>query len=396
MLQRSVITRVFCGLALSASVLGLSSAALAGTANSVAATVAPTDDPIAHYRAYEAAIARGDLEAASMAAVTAWRTGERVWNGNNPNLPGLAFNAAWSLGLVNKMGEAREPARRAVALAAVSPDKVNPKEAAFLLAYADMMVTPTKATVENLDKATLVLDGGGWEDFLLASAYIDGARAALGLQMTRTGINLIGRGQVEAKRIMPSNLNMLTNFLILKTQSSLQLREYSQAVRDIMDARRVYGVPKSERDINWAALAAWEAASRAIHESVRGPNLNTGTRLSRADNLPEWDVAEARLLTGKPAECAAIDIPRRGRSGPQGIRFPSREQRDMFAGGAYVRAFLDDAGKVVRTDVLSSLPRPAFGLAAQEGIQSWQYDIPPSTPAQCKVVDVTVIYAFTQ
>jgi hypothetical protein len=40
------------------------------------------------------------------------------------------------------------------------------------------------------------------------------------------------------------------------------------------------------------------------------------------------------------------------------------------------------------------LPRPAFGTAAQAGIQNWRYELPANTPPQCRVVDVTVMYAF--
>jgi hypothetical protein len=376
---------------LNATQLAASAASGATPTPPVAST---TNDPIAHYRAYEAAIARGDTLAASQSAVLAWQTGERVWSGQNANLPGLAFNAAWSLGLVNKINEAQAPARRAVALAAQNPGSVEPKEAAFLLAYADMVAAPSKSRVETFNVAARALDGGGWGDWLLARAYVDGSRIALEVALPRVSRQLVDRGLTEANRVMPENTALRTNLLVLRTQSSLQLREFSQAITETMEARRSYGAPKSERDVNWAALAAWEAASRAVYESVKGPRIETGSRIANGDVLPKWDEAEEKRLLGQRPECADLEIKRRGRAGPQGIAFPPQEQRDSYAGGAYVRAHLDGAGKVVNADVLAALPRPAFGLAAQQGIQNWQYDMPSNTPEACRFVDVVVMYAF--
>lgn len=388
--------RAFGALLLAGTLLPLGTLANADTVTTPAQTIsaASSDDPLAYYRSYEAAIARGDILAASQAAVLAWQTGERVWNGSNANLPGLAFNAAWSLGLANKITEAQAPARRAVALAAQNPGSVEPKEAAFLLAYADMMVAKSKSRVEAFNVAARAIDNGGWEDFLLTRAYLDGSRIALEVALPRLSRQFVDRGLVEAARVSPSNDAIRTNLLVMRTQSSLQLREYRLAVSEAMEARRSYGPPKSQRDLNWAALAAWEAAGRAVFESVKGPSLPTGSRISREEQMPIWDKAENQRLAGQPAECVDIEIKRKGRAGPQGIEFPSQEQRDSYAGGAYVRAQLSADGKVATTDILASLPRPAFGIAAQEGIKSWQYDIPAGTPQQCQYVDVVVMYAF--
>ncbi|MEN9856734.1 MAG: hypothetical protein RLZZ157_1860, partial [Pseudomonadota bacterium] len=333
-------------------------------ASPTAAVAGATNDPIAHYRAYEAAIARGDILAASQSAVLAWQTGERVWNGKNANLPGLAFNAAWSLGLVNKISEAQAPARRAAALATQYPGTVDPKEAAFLLAYADMVAAPSKSRVETFNVAARALDGGGWGDWLLARAYVDGARIALEVALPRVSRQFVDRGLTEANRVMPENIVLRTNLLVLRTQSSLHLRQFSQAITETMDARRSYGAPKSERDTNWAALAAWEAASRAVYESVKRPRIVTGSRIANGEVLPEWDEAEAKKLSGKRQECEDLEIKRRGQGGPQGIVFPPQELRDSFVGGAFVRAHLDGKGNVMNADVLAALPRPTFGLAA--------------------------------
>jgi tetratricopeptide (TPR) repeat protein len=366
----------------------------AAISSSATAPTLDPNDPIAHYRAYEAAIARGDLTGASTAATLAWQIGERVWNGANPNLPGLAFNAAWAMGLANKIAEAQAPARRAVALAAQNPGAVDQKEAAFLLAYANMMVNKNRQNLDALNVATKALDNGGWGDMLLARAYQDGAQVALEVRVPRLARDLVDRGLAETTRIAPGINGLRTNFLVLRTQSSLQLREYDRAIVEVMDARRSYGVPKSERDVDWAALAAWEGASRAVRESVQGPRYGTASRIARSDDAAEWSKEELRALSGQPAACKGIDITRRGRPGPQGITFPPQEQRDLYAGGAFVRARLDGTGKVINADVLSALPRPAFGVAAKQGIVNWQYDMPAGTPTECQYVDVMVMYAF--
>lgn len=358
------------------------------------AVPALSNDPLAHYRAYEAAIARSDFTSASAAAMLAWQTGERVWNGNNPNLPGLAFNAAWTLGLINKINEAQAPARRAVALAALYPGSVEPSEAAYLLAYSDLMASKSKRHLDAFNKASVALDNGGWSDFLLALSYADSSQISLEFELPRLARDLIDRGLAETARVAPGNNVIRTKLLVLRTQSSMRLRQYSEAVGEAMEARRSYGIPKSERDLNWAALAAWENASRAVYESVKGPAVKTGSRIVRPGGVPQWQEGELVSLSGQPEECEDIRIIRLGPPGPQGIAFPPQEQRDSYAGGAYIRARLDGNGKVISTDILAALPRATFGAAAELGIRNWQFSFPASTPVQCRVVDIPVMYAF--
>jgi TonB family protein len=281
-----------------------------------------------------------------------------------------------------------------VALAGEYPSSVDAKEAAFLLAYADVMVAKSKRNLEAFNLATKPIDNGGWGDFLLARAYADGAKIALDIDMPRIGRDLVDRGLAETTRLAPGNNGVRTNLLVLRTQSSLQLRQFGQAVAEAMEARRSYGVPKSERDLNWAALAAWEAAGRAVYTSVMGQQMGTATRIAKPGSMPDWTKEELASLSGQPPECVGLEMKRLGRPGPQGISFPAQEQRDMYAGGAYVRAHLDSDGKVINADLLSALPRPAFGEAALQGIRNWQYDIPVGTPQQCRYVDVVVMYAF--
>lgn len=371
--------------------------ALAAPVANLPPAVAPlSNDPIAHYRAYEAAMTRNDLRGAAAAAMLAWQTGERVWSGKNLNLPGLAFNAAWSLGLINKISEAQEPARRAVALAAQYPGSVEPNEAAFLLAYADLMATKSKRHLEAFNRASAALDNSGWSDFLLARSYLDGAQLSLELELPRQARDLIDRGLAETARISPGNNMIRTNLLVLRTQSNLHLGQYGHAVGEAMEARRSYGLPKSDRDLDWAALAAWEGASRAVFESVKGPTKRTGSRITRPGEAPQWTEGELDSLRAQPKECEDVDITRLGPAGPQGIAFPAQELRDSFAGGAYIRARLDGDGKVISTDILAALPRPAFGTAAELGIQKWQYRLPAGTPVQCRVQDILVMYAFVK
>jgi TonB family protein len=382
----------------------ISSVLLSGPASSeTTATVATSanvnpDDPITHYRAYETAIAAGDLSGASTAAVTAWRTGERVWNGNNPNLPGLAFNAAWTLGLANKIVEAKEPAQRALELSRQFPASVDAEEAGYLLAYATMVSQPTKRHIEAFGLAARAVDNGGWGDFLLARSYAEGALLALNVQMPRVARDLVDRGLTEINRIAPDNAGLKTNLLVLRTQSSLQSRQFGLAVREVMDARRSYGPPRSDRDLNWAGLVAWESAARAVHYSVygltRAPDI--GSNIVREDRIASFSKEEARALQQNVPGCPDGEWKRKGSRGPAGINFPPQALNDGYAGGALVRAKLDGEGRVIETDIRASLPRASFGTAAVEGIRNWQYEMAPDLPAQCRFVDIVLAFAFAR
>lgn len=392
------LSKLACAATIIGAIAAASPAKSEPSATVATTSVAPSDDPIAHYRAYEAAIAAGDLTSASAAAVAAWRTGERVWSGGNANLPGLAFNAAWSLGLVNKIGEAREPAQRAIALARQYPGHVDLKEAGFILAYANMAVQPTKQNVEAFNTAAAAVDNGGWGDFLLARSYADGARNALNVAMPRVARELVDRGLAEITRLAPNNAGLKTNLLVLRTQSSLQLRQFGRAVNQVMEARRSYGRPRGERDLNWASLMAWEAAARAVHLSVYGDSSQPeiGSRMLREDRMETWTKEDLKAVSRDIPGCTIDEYKRLGSRGPAGINFPRGELNDGYAGGALVRAQLDGDGRVIGTDILASLPRASFGTAAVEGIRTWRYELPPTTPVQCQSVDVMLVFAFAR
>jgi TonB family protein len=359
-----------------------------------AVQAAQSDDPLTYYRAYEVAFAAGDVVAASGAARSAWQTAERVWDADNPNIAGLAFNAAWSMALNGKVAEARDPARRAVALATRFPDKVNVKEAQFLDAYANLIAAPNAASLAAFQPAALAVGNGGWGDYLLPKSYIDAARIALNVNNARLARQFIDVGLTEQERLAPNNTNLRMGFFILRTQASLVLENYAQAVNEAMEARRAYGPQKSERDVNWATLSAWESAARAVYESVYDVETRIGSRvIQQTDRAGKWDDEELMQLNRPPFTCTNARITRRG-SGPTGINFPTRESYDGLAGGAFVRARLDPEGRVISTDILASLPRPAYGTAAVEGIRTWRYNVPADTPEACRYVDVELSYSF--
>jgi tetratricopeptide (TPR) repeat protein len=388
---------IICGIV--AMTVGAGALAMAQTP-SAASVPSPasinSDDPLEHYRVYEAAVARRDMPAASDAANLAWRTGERVWPTGNPNLAGLAFNAAWALGLSNRIGEAQEPARRAVALAQQNPGSIDLNEARFLSAYADLMAKGTNLAagdIEAFSEVAKTVENGGWGDYLLPNALFDASRALLAKNKPRLMRDLTERGLAEVVRLAPNDQNLRTNLLIIKTQAALQSRDFALAITDAMAARRTYGVPKTARDVNWASLLAWELATRAVYESIRGPDQATGSRVSARNRAPQWEEGEEQRLRNEPPECREFKIKRIG-SGPTGIAFPIKESSDGFAGGAIIRASLDESGRVTNADVLAALPRPSFGTAAQQGIMNWRYEVPAGTPAQCRQADVTLVYAF--
>jgi hypothetical protein len=389
----------FSGLLACLIVIGAPSLAKAYEPNATVTTAATQsgNDPIAHYRAYEAAIAAGDVNGAQVAAMSAWQTGEQVWAGNNPNLPGLAYNAAWSLGLAGKIADAREPARRAVELAGQYPDKVNMREAAFLDAYARLVNTPTKSSLDRFQTAAANVSNGGWSDYLLPIAYVDAAKIAISVDAPRLGRDLVDLGLREAQQLAPNDNNLRTNLMVLRTQSSLKLRLFGQAVNEAMEARRAYGPQKQQRDANWAMLAAWESASRAVYQSIYNDGPATGSRIrSREQTANNWETDEYKKLTASPIPCDNEGIKRRGPGGPVGISFPIAESNDGMVGGATVRASLDPQGNVIETDILASLPRPSFGTAAATGIAGWKYDVPSDVTSQCRFVDVQLIYAFVR
>lgn len=344
-------------------------------------------DPIGLYRQYEAAFARNDLPEAATLAVAAWRAGELAWPQGNPNLPGLAYNAGWTLTILRRHAEALEPSRRALALAEGNQD-LEP-QSALLVAFLNLRLADAEtldlALVRSVRDAAQVLSAQKWDDELLPVAWHAAAHAAGQRGNWRLAGQIAGEGIASIERVTNFALSTKTAMQVIRARSLIEGRSYRDAVEAAMQARRGYGPPVAETDSNWAQLAAWEAAARAL--ALSG-DVNLGKAL-------DWPLEEAWQVGPVSAECLAGGLPERRKApGEQAIRYPASQQRESRVGGAIVRARLDATGAVTSVEPMASIPNSMWAEAAATGIRTWAWDLPDGLPESCRFVVVTVMYVL--
>jgi hypothetical protein len=152
------------------------------------------------YQEFNTALARGDYSKAADVSLEAWRDGERLFGRNSPFAASLAFNAAWTLGLANRFAEAREPAQRAVSLSRNSDGLVDPLEATFILAYANLSLVPDRTNLDRFNEAARNIESRAQKDSVLERSFSDAAKVALSLGLPSLAEELILRGTQASQR----------------------------------------------------------------------------------------------------------------------------------------------------------------------------------------------------
>lgn len=382
----------FClAVCLTASLIVCGSLAIAQPvqSSSSAAIANPSNDPLVFYRAYEAASQQGDAVAAYEAVVLAWQTGERVWPSDNPNLPGMAFTAAWSAALLGKPVERIDAARRAVALAPLARGFYTLPEAEFVLAYADYFSTPQgerRRVGEKLAAAALPIEGT-WEDFMLAKALVN---ASAVVPNGRQSLEIANRALVAIERTKPNDTSYKALALMARAQGRLAVGDNrDEALADMIEARIAYGPMRATNDSIWDQLLVWKAGIGSITRQIPSTGRAPSPTVSRSTNRPlEITPSQLLILDRRPGNNGqnSVQCERLVRDRSVGDSFDAifSRQTNPTSAAFVFRYDLDSGGKAVNPYLAAAAASSnSLGARSLRALSSWKFIIPAGTPPSC-------------
>jgi TonB family protein len=365
------------------------------TPTTVSASAVDPADPIAAYRAYEAAVNAGNLQDAATQAHRAWQLAETKWGATRANTASLAFNAAWSAALIGKGPERIDAAQRAVDLAELGKDAYPADDAKFLLAYARFLALPTEERANNFEPLSVAARAveGTWNDFLIIDALVNSAYASVGYSRGRKTMDLADRALAVITRLKPDDNNQKAVAYTLRGQGRLfTRRDYDEAMADFVQARVLYGPMRRTDDTTWGHLAAWEAAARSLGLSNNEVGERTGTRIARRSGRPiSLDEAQTRAIYGD--DYSKCDQVKRKTSIGSSVQYPQEAINRGIVAGIVVRTDIGADGRTQNVRLLGAVPGQMFGEAALRGVRTWRYEVPEGTPAKC-MVDRDVYMSF--
>lgn len=360
------------------------------------AAPAPNADPIAAYRAYEAAIKAGKLVEATSFAHDAWQAAEVKWGARNPNTAGLANNAAWTAALNNQPAKGIEPAQRAITLAPVAQQVYRPEEAAFLLAYNDFFAAnaddqPKKS--EELLKAAKAVQGA-WSDILIVDALIAVSYALVLNNKSGQANDAASLSLSELERINPSDTRRRPMALLVKGISRMRLGEPLDAQSDVLDAQLAYGKMRRPDDADWGKLQAWGLVMDSVARSAGARDNQTGSRLRNNRRSPRYLTDdEEKLIYDRKPECADQPAPRRIEG--DAIRALAASRNWIHIGGVFARVDIKADGRIENPRILGVVPEQDFSRQVLKALNTWRYEVQPGTLEECrKDLNIAVVFSI--
>lgn len=373
--------------AIEAFVLGL---VLATSANAQSAP----NPVVEHFRAYRAAVAAGDMARAENEAAAALAASE-ARDGDAGRTAVLALNLA-SLRLeLGKRAEARSPAQRAYALAAARADSgIDPHMARLVLARASLgddvasrdalhAALAESAAREDLagdvylaavELGRLELSGRRFPQAASAWAVArDTSHAADGDTQLARANALIARAAALIYQSMSSGVREVQ-------PSEYEAKQLLIEARSIANERRTayrQGGEPDEADRTYGAALAWEATLEALLGRLLRP----------------WGRFSLAAVRGEPAQICPyeVNIGRRP-------YFPAREGTAGNVGAVVVQLQTNDAGQVIRRDVLGAAPgNDGFTNVVSDVMDTWTVTWAANAPAGCTRAErVRMPFTFIQ
>lgn len=336
---------------------------------------APEESVLSLYRAYIAALERGDDAAAADAADQAWRASE-ARDGDGGRTAVLAFNAATARLRIPDGPDAVEPARRASALVDAGAAGVDPLRARLLLGTALARIDDRRRYREA--------------EALLAPALL-AARAVQNAETQAVAYNAAREAAVAAMRERdwsasqeywesaftwsdhaPQDIEVARSEALLGRGMSFVARNRDREAHEAFVQAVSRLTPLSpERDDDvvtvgdmlYARARGWLAAVRA--------RMN--------DEAPDYHLPGRQSLPDRPPIC-----PANLRANPM-PRYPSNALWGFNVGAVIVRVSTDSEGRVLQTRVLASIPSENFGESLEDERLVWTLTRSPDAPAGCRM-----------
>lgn len=349
-----------------------------------------------HYRAYQAALERDELETAEREAAAALAASE-ARDGDGGSTAVLALNLASVRLMRGDAAGARQPGLRSYRLAEANPDLgVNPALAALIVARAQVangdsegidnlasaLTAAQRANVARSEifDAAVALGHAAFagrhfptsrDAWRVAAAYAEGSRfpASFAAANARTGeaAAMLMQAINESRRTRDRELDeAVARDLYLMFQSSVrQLAPLAQA--DAPDG----GVTYAQRA--YGEALAWRGVLGA---KMRSDNQNIPTTDAQDDTVAEVAIGAAAM---RP--CCLVELTP---SSPM-PRYPPEALEDGNLAGLAVRLRLNAQGEVIESQTIARIGHADFAGAVERAAQRWRFRAREGSPPDCRM-----------
>lgn len=397
---------------LAAGCLALSAAALAQTPAPTTPPAAPASpaaaNPVmAHFRAYRAALDRGDMRAAEVEAAAAYEASV-ARDGDGGSTGVLAVNLAQARLSLRRVDDAYQPALRAFTIAANGGRNLDPLLTRLVLGRAELTEARWRQGRDRLQAAiaeaqprkdmsgevyNAAADLGRW---LLVQEQFAGAQQAweVAIKVANDAGGESDYARAEARMshaatLIAQGMSATANSQSRPTDTRIFASAddmFAQADQELFEAQGIigpYAFAATEGDglslghkmygsiVAWRGLVKTFVSSRGLRPlQQRAPQF----RVEQEDDRPLCDMR----LVAKPE--------------PQ---FPPGAQTAFSTGSVVVRIKLDATGRVTDSRVAAAVPERWFKDSVDRVAGQWKVEREPSSAANCRYQPVMfVTYQF--
>jgi tetratricopeptide (TPR) repeat protein len=375
--------------------LVLSLTASAGAAGQAQAQ-ASSNPVMIHYRAYRAAIERGDLVVAETEATAALEASvARSANGGNTGA--LAINLAQARLELGRRADAYEPALLAFNIASAGGASVDPLLARLVLGRAELTEQRWRQGRDRLEPAieessanpaltsethAAAADLGR---LLFAQEQYGGALHAWDVAMRMADAAGEGNDYARAEARMAHAAALFTqamtstiNAQSRPTDTRLNAdasQAFDQADRELLEAQNFIGpyayTPAADGGLTlgqrvYASAMAWRTLLRAF-------TVSRGLR-PLADRDAEFEVRDGDSRPSCLVQLVAEPRP----------NFPPGAEQTFTAGAAVVRFTMDENGQVTDSRVAAAIPERWFRDEVERVAPQWRIERQPESPQNCR------------
>ena len=362
-------------------------------------TAAPVVSAVTqHYRAYRAAIAKGDLPTAETEASAALDASV-ARDGDGGNTGPLALNLAQARLSLGRTADAYEPALRASTIASAPNAKVDPLLARLVLGRAQLTDARasqgTKALQNAIDAAksrpdldaetyNAAADLGHW--FVTHEQY-SAALEAWEVAMQKADAAGAGNEYARAEARMEHAAALFTR--AMQATDAAQHRPEDTRIGAQTTADKAF----DQADLDLVEVQNLIGPSAFVSAPDGGVTL--GQRVYA--NAIAWrnlvrSFAEARGLRNLPPRSSSFIIPR-----PDGRpacnttliakpepQFPTAANVGFTVGAVVVRLTVDEAGRVTDTKIVAAIPDRGFRDVVERVAPQWRLERLPDSAPDCR------------
>ena len=369
-----------------------------------AAAQQPANPVTSHYRAYRAALERGDLATADTEATAALETAQL-----DPHSTGTVAALAMNVALVRlsegHRAQALSPAQLAASLAGNTSSHVDPLAVDIAVKRAALQVGD-QSEEQLLAALNAAHEHGGLDEYVYDGAADLGAWAVtqnhlpVALEAWRLAV-ATSSGSTDADILSKAHALIevgITMFYIDVAQAPPSLPHQSQPL-PLASGSDAGGYHPNVGILTPLAEAARITRPLAMRASSDGRMTDAQLQFSRASAFYSAELSLLSLMNVDPGEATETSFSRylmlpahAGQTAcfprviPQPMpRFPPHERNQSQVGAVMTRLVIDDSGRVTNAQVVATVGGDAFARSVNAVVSRWRVERGSSSVGGCEM-----------